>query len=77
MFNEAVSVVLKYRRGSASFLQRALGIGYTGLAADRSDSDAGILGPHMGSKAREIFMTLEDWEENQANLDKVDEPIDP
>jgi len=72
MFNEAVSVVLKYRRGSASLLQRALGIGYT-RASRLIDqmSDAGILGPHMGSKAREIFMTLEDWEENQANLDKA------
>ena len=72
MFNEAVSVVLKYRRGSASLLQRALGIGYT-RASRLIDqmSDAGILGPHKGSKAREIFMTLEDWEENQANLDKA------
>ena len=72
MFNEAVTVVLKYRRGSASLLQRALGIGYT-RASRLIDqmSDAGILGPHMGSKAREIFMTLEDWEENQANLDKA------
>ncbi|MEM1449341.1 MAG: DNA translocase FtsK [Planctomycetota bacterium] len=72
MFNEAVTVVLKYRRGSASLLQRALGIGYT-RASRLIDqmTDAGILGPHMGSKAREIFMTLEDWEENQANLDRA------
>ncbi|MDB4489514.1 hypothetical protein N9243_00925, partial [bacterium] len=56
----------------ASLLQRALGIGYT-RASRLIDqmSDAGILGPHKGSKAREIFMTLEDWEENQANLDKA------
>ncbi|WP_419190681.1 DNA translocase FtsK [Saltatorellus ferox] len=72
MFNEAVTVVLKYRRGSASLLQRALGIGYT-RASRLIDqmTDAGILGPHKGSKAREIFMTLEDWEENQANLDRA------
>ena len=51
MFNEAVSVVLKYRRGSASLLQRALGIGYT-RASRLIDqmTDAGILGPHKGSK---------------------------
>ena len=69
MFNEAVTVVLKYQRGSASLLQRALGIGYT-RASRLIDqmTDAGILGPHKGSKAREIFMTLEDWEENQKNL---------
>ncbi len=72
MFNEAVTVVLKYRRGSASLLQRALGIGYT-RASRLIDqmTDAGILGPHKGSKAREIFMTLEDWEENQENLDQA------
>ena len=63
---------MKYRRGSASLLQRALGIGYT-RASRLIDqmTDAGILGPHKGSKAREIFMTLEDWEENQANLDRA------
>ncbi|MEC8495544.1 MAG: DNA translocase FtsK, partial [Planctomycetota bacterium] len=62
MFNEAVTVVLKYQRGSASLLQRALGIGYT-RASRLIDqmTDAGILGPHKGSKSREIFMTLEDW----------------
>lgn len=69
MFNEAVTVVLKYKRGSASLLQRALGIGYT-RASRLIDqmTDAGILGPHKGSKSREIFMTLEDWEESQKNL---------
>jgi S-DNA-T family DNA segregation ATPase FtsK/SpoIIIE len=72
MFNEAVTVVLKYKRGSASLLQRALGIGYT-RASRLIDqmTDAGILGPHKGSKAREIFMTLEDWEENLANLESA------
>ncbi len=69
MFNEAVTVVLKYQRGSASLLQRALGIGYT-RASRLIDqmTDAGILGPHKGSKSREIFMTLEDWEESQRKL---------
>jgi len=72
MFNEAVTVVLKYQRGSASLLQRALGIGYT-RASRLIDqmTDAGILGPHKGSKSREIFMTLEDWEENQRRLEQA------
>lgn len=72
MFNEAVTVVLKYKRGSASLLQRALGIGYT-RASRLIDqmTDAGILGPHKGSKSREIFMTLEDWEENQRRLEQA------
>ncbi len=70
MFNDAVEVVLKSRRGSASLLQRALGIGYT-RASRLIDqmTDAGILGPHQGSKSREIMLTLEDWHENQENLE--------
>jgi DNA segregation ATPase FtsK/SpoIIIE, S-DNA-T family len=69
MFNDAVTVVLKSKRGSASLLQRALGIGYT-RASRLIDqmTDAGILGDHRGSKSREIMMTLEDWEENLDNI---------
>ncbi|MDA1266896.1 MAG: DNA translocase FtsK, partial [Planctomycetota bacterium] len=73
MFNDAVTVVLKSKRGSASLLQRALGIGYT-RASRLIDqmTDAGILGDHRGSKSREILMTLEDWEENMANIEEAE-----
>ena len=72
LFDEAVRIVLKSRRGSASLLQRALGIGYT-RASRLIDimTTEGIVGEHKGSKAREILMTLEDWEENQAALEGV------
>jgi len=64
MFDEAVRVILKSKRGSASLLQRALGVGYT-RASRLIDimTEQGIVGPHKGSKSREILMTLEDWEE--------------
>jgi len=64
MWDEAVRVILKSKRGSASLLQRALGIGYT-RASRLIDmmSDAGIVGPYKGSKVREIMMTLDQWEE--------------
>lgn len=64
MYDEAVRVILKSRRGSASLLQRALGVGYT-RASRLLDlmTQEGIVGDHKGSKAREILMTLEDWEE--------------
>jgi len=64
MFDEAVRVVLKSKRGSASLLQRALGVGYT-RASRLIDlmSERGILGPHKGSKVRDILVTLEQWEE--------------
>jgi S-DNA-T family DNA segregation ATPase FtsK/SpoIIIE len=66
LFDEAVRIILKTRRGSASLLQRALGIGYT-RASRLIDlmTEAGIVGAHKGSKAREILMTLEDWDEAQ------------
>ena len=63
LFDEAVRVILKSKRGSASLLQRALGVGYT-RASRLIDimTERGIVGPHKGSKSREILMTLEDWE---------------
>jgi len=64
LFDEAVRVVLKTRRGSASLLQRALGIGYTRASRLIDIMTAeGIVGEHKGSKARELLMSLEDWEE--------------
>jgi S-DNA-T family DNA segregation ATPase FtsK/SpoIIIE len=64
MFDDAVRVILKSKRGSASLLQRALGVGYT-RASRLIDimTEQGIVGPHKGSKSRELLMTLEDWEE--------------
>jgi S-DNA-T family DNA segregation ATPase FtsK/SpoIIIE len=64
MWDEAVRVILKSKRGSASLLQRALGIGYT-RASRLLDmmGEAGIVSEHKGSKAREVLLTLEDWEE--------------
>jgi S-DNA-T family DNA segregation ATPase FtsK/SpoIIIE len=74
MFDAAVRVVLKSRRGSASLLQRSLGIGYT-RASRLIDqmTDNGILGDHQGSKSREILLTLEDWEENTSNIEHAEE----
>ena len=64
LWDEAVRVILKSRRGSASLLQRALGIGYTRASRliDLMTAE-GIVGDHKGSKAREVMMSLADWEE--------------
>ncbi|MBL8859581.1 MAG: DNA translocase FtsK [Planctomycetes bacterium] len=64
MFDEAVRVILKSKRGSASLLQRALGVGYT-RASRLVDimTERGIVGPYRGSKVREIMITLDQWEE--------------
>jgi S-DNA-T family DNA segregation ATPase FtsK/SpoIIIE len=67
LYDEAVRIVLKTKRGSASLLQRALGIGYTRASRliDIMTSE-GVVGDHKGSKAREVLLTLEDWEQMQA-----------
>ncbi|MBI5434271.1 MAG: DNA translocase FtsK [Planctomycetes bacterium] len=63
LWDEAVRIILKSKRGSASLLQRALGIGYT-RASRLLDmmGEAGIVSDHKGSKAREVLMTIEQWE---------------
>src|SRR5439155_21610831 len=68
LFDEAVRIILKSKRGSASLLQRALGIGYT-RASRLLDlmCTEGIVGEFKGSKAREVLMSLEDWERMQAD----------
>lgn len=64
LWDDAVRVILKAKRGSASLLQRALGVGYTrGTRLLEMMEEEGIVGEHKGSKAREVFMTLDQWEE--------------
>lgn len=63
MFEDAVRVVIESRRGSVSLLQRRLAIGYS--RASRLIEEmamAGILGDYKGSQAREVNLTIEDWE---------------
>ncbi|MGE3165192.1 MAG: DNA translocase FtsK [Planctomycetota bacterium] len=63
LFDQAVRVILETQRGSASLLQRRLGIGYT-RASRLMDlmAEQGIVGSYKGSKAREVVMTLDEWE---------------
>jgi len=67
LYEEAVRLILESQRGSVSLLQRHLQIGYT-RAARLIDMMAldGLVGEYKGSKAREVLMTLEDWEARQA-----------
>jgi S-DNA-T family DNA segregation ATPase FtsK/SpoIIIE len=63
LYDEAVRIILETQRGSVSLLQRRLAIGYS-RAARLIDmmAEAGIVGPHKGSQAREVMLTLEEWE---------------
>jgi S-DNA-T family DNA segregation ATPase FtsK/SpoIIIE len=63
LFEEAVMVILAEQRGSASLLQRALGIGYTrGSRIMDQMHKEGLVGPYKGSKAREVLMTVEEYQ---------------
>jgi S-DNA-T family DNA segregation ATPase FtsK/SpoIIIE len=64
LYEAAIDIVVREGRGSVSLLQRALGIGY-GRAARLVDfmAEDGIVGPYNGSQAREILMSLEQWQQ--------------
>jgi DNA segregation ATPase FtsK/SpoIIIE, S-DNA-T family len=63
LYEAAVDIVIREGRGSVSLLQRALGIGY-GRAARLIDymAEDGIVGTYNGSQAREVLISLADWE---------------
>lgn len=63
LYESAVDIVIREGRGSVSLLQRALGIGY-GRAARLIDfmAEDGIVGAYNGSQARDILITLAQWE---------------
>jgi S-DNA-T family DNA segregation ATPase FtsK/SpoIIIE len=62
LFDDAVEVVLETKRGSVSLLQRRFGIGFTraGRLIELM-GEAGILGTHKGTVAREVTMSVEEW----------------
>ncbi len=64
LYEGAIDVVVREGRGSVSLLQRALGIGY-GRAARLVDymAEDGIVGDYNGSQAREVLITIEQWQE--------------
>lgn len=67
LFEDAVRVVLETKRGSVSLLQRRLTIGYSRASRlIEMMAAAGIVGEYKGSQAREAMLTLEEWEQAQA-----------
>lgn len=57
LFDDAVDIVLQFRQGSTSLLQRKLQVGYARAArlVDQLEA-AGIVGPPDGSKPREVLI---------------------
>ncbi|HEX4149075.1 MAG TPA: DNA translocase FtsK, partial [Pirellulales bacterium] len=64
LYEAAIDVIVREGRGSVSLLQRALGVGY-GRGARLIDfmAEDGIVGAYNGSQAREVLITLEQWEQ--------------
>ena len=70
LFDQAVGIVLESKRGSVSLLQRRLTIGYARASRLIEEmADAGVVGAYKGSQAREINMTMEQWETLRAQTD--------
>jgi S-DNA-T family DNA segregation ATPase FtsK/SpoIIIE len=73
LFDEAVRIILQSQRGSVSLLQRNLTIGYS-RASRLIDlmAQTGIVGEYKGSQAREVLMSLDQWEalQRQAAADR-------
>ena len=63
LYEDAVRIVLMTQRGSVSLLQRKLEIGYS-RAARLIDMMAAqnVVGGYKGSQAREVILTLDEWE---------------
>ncbi|RFS20615.1 DNA translocase FtsK [Chitinophaga silvatica] len=57
LFEEAAQVIVSTQQGSTSLLQRRMKLGYNraGRLMDQLEA-AGIVGPNMGSKAREVMV---------------------
>ena len=73
LFDKAAEILIESGRGSVSLLQRRLAIGY-GRASRLVDlmGQAGLLGEHKGSQAREVVVTMEEWQRMKAIRDEAE-----
>lgn len=64
MMDEAIKCVVEAGQASTSLLQRRLRLGYAraGRLIDEMEQ-LGIVGPHEGSKPRQVLMTYQQWAE--------------
>jgi S-DNA-T family DNA segregation ATPase FtsK/SpoIIIE len=70
LFDQSVRIILESQRGSVSLLQRKLSIGYARASRIiEAMAASGILGEYKGSQAREVMMTLEEYERLKQQMD--------
>ncbi len=64
LFNEAGRLVIENQKGSIGYLQRNFRIGFNRAARIMDQlAEAGVVGPEMGTKPREIRMAISEFEE--------------
>ena len=58
MYDQAVAIVAETRNASISYVQRRLKVGYNRAARMIEQMEKeGMIGPQIGTKAREIYMS--------------------
>ncbi|UCC21459.1 MAG: DNA translocase FtsK [Planctomycetota bacterium] len=71
LFDEGVRIVLETQRGSVSLLQRRLNIGYARASRIiEMMAASGVLGEYKGSQAREVMMTLKEYEKIREQMER-------
>ncbi len=72
MMEEAIKTVIDAGQASTSLLQRRLKVGYARAGRMIDDMEQmGIVGPHQGSKARDVLITYNEWLERNNLLGDV------
>ncbi|MBQ1898064.1 MAG: DNA translocase FtsK, partial [Ruminococcus sp.] len=73
MMDEAIRFVIESGQASTSMLQRRLKVGYARAGRMIDDMEQmGVVGPHQGSKPREVLITMNDWLERNNMLGSPD-----